>query len=91
MLEPPRDPPPALQAELASLEDHDVARHARIAGWVYLAVVALSPLALWNGIESWPVILTIVTLSLAQSLLARSIARAPARGHYLIYAIGTRR
>ena len=88
MIEPPRDPPPALRAELVAHERAEASRHARIAAAAYLGCVVLFPVAMWNGIESWPLVVTTVALSVIQSMLAWSISSTPSRGRYVIYVVG---
>ncbi len=88
MIEPQRELPATLAAEMATQEDADVMRHARFGALVYLTIFVLSPLGLWNGIESWPIIVTTVGLSLVLSLIAWSISRRPTRTRFLMYAIG---
>jgi serine/threonine-protein kinase len=90
MLEPPNEPP----AELAqALDQHDsdgVRRHARSAILAYLALAGFLPLAIWNGVRRYDIVLVVNALSLALAAAAWRIHRKPERKLWemLVYATG---
>jgi eukaryotic-like serine/threonine-protein kinase len=90
MLEPPRDPPPALQAEILATDAADIRRHARRAAIAYFSVVLLLPLAMWNGVRSWSLGLGFLVLALVLSAAAWQIVARPQRTlrEMAVYAAG---
>lgn len=79
LLEPPREVPAALAAQLDAEDDVDIRRQASGAAWAMLAYVAIIPLVLWTGVRSWS--LFAVTFALIIALAVRAIwtARGAAR------------
>jgi len=90
MLEPPKEPPADLDAAIRGSEELDVSRHARISALAYLIVLAFFPIALWNGVKSWPLIIGLGAVALVLAASAWIVHR---RGHatlreMVIYALG---
>ena len=90
MLQPPVDPPPELRAELAAADASDVRRHARRAALAYLVVIPLLPLAIWNGIESWAIVIAAFGTALTLSAFAWWLVVRPERTLFemALYASG---
>jgi serine/threonine-protein kinase len=90
MLEPPKEPPEELRTAIRSAEAFDIRRHARIAAAAYLIVVAFVPIAIWNGVKSWPLILGLLAVSLVLSSSAWVIHRRGTSSlrEMSIYALG---
>ena len=77
MLEPPKDPPPSLRAELAASDAWDVQRHANFSMLAYFAVLVLVPIGALNGIRNWTLIGASTGLAMALSALAFMMHRRP--------------
>jgi hypothetical protein len=90
MLEPPAEAPPALREAIHVADAQNVRRHAITAIIAYLAVAAFLPLAMWNGIRKWDVVMELFTVSLLMAGAALQIRRKPDRkiGYMVAYAIG---
>ena len=93
MLEPPRDPPAELVAELRRAEADGVRKHARTAIVAYVTLSAFLPIAMWNGVRKWPVVLGVFFSALLLAFAAWQIRRKPQRsfvemmGYALVNAI----
>ena len=90
MLEPPKEPPAELRAAIRASEELDIRRHARISALAYLMVLAFFPVALWNGVKSWPLIIGLGSVALVLAASAWIVHR---RGHATlremsVYALG---
>jgi len=81
MLEPPRQPPAELVAELAASDATEVRRHALGAAIAFLIVLPLFPIGIWNGIKSWPIAIGFGALSIVLAGLAALIVRRPVRSN----------
>jgi serine/threonine-protein kinase len=79
MLEPPDVPPPELRAELHAAETVKTRTRASRAVFAYLGFLAVMPIVLWNGIESWSLFGSIYGLVIALACSAFMIARRPER------------
>jgi len=79
MLEPPHEPPGELVAAQRAAEDDGVRKHARTAILAYLAIASFLPIAAWNGIRNWPVVMAVVLFALAMATLAWRIRVKPQR------------
>jgi serine/threonine-protein kinase len=90
MLEPPKEPPPELVSTLREAEAVGVRRHATTAIGAYLAIASFLPLAMWNGVQRWDVVLAAFCVALAMAGFAWRTARQPHRsfGTMLLYALG---
>jgi serine/threonine-protein kinase len=90
MLEPPRTPPPELVGALHASDAEFVRGHSRTAVGAYLAVAAFLPVAIWNGVRKWDVVIAIAVLALAMAAAAWRFRHKPlpALGHMLAYAGG---
>jgi hypothetical protein len=90
MLQPPERPPPELQRELARADHDHVRRHARTAIIAYLAIASFLPVAMWNGIRKWPVVLAVFFAALVMATAAAMIRRRPDAGTAALigYAVG---
>ena len=91
MLEPPPTPPPALVRELETVEQQRLQGHAAAASRTYLPTLLFMPLALWNGVRYWPVLLAFFVMATILSLSAFRLSRTGARStrEIAIYVIGT--
>jgi serine/threonine-protein kinase len=90
ILTPPADNPPAL-AEALAQHDHDaVRRHARGAIAAYVALASFMPIAAWNGIQRWDIVLGVFFTALIMATAAWRIGQRPSRslGEMVLYAIG---
>ena len=89
MLEPPKDVPPDLEVALRDADARHVRRRARTAMLAYLALASFLPIAAWNGIRRWDVILGVFGFSLAMALATVELRRKPNRsfGEMMIYAL----
>jgi eukaryotic-like serine/threonine-protein kinase len=90
MLEPPVEPPAELRE---ALEEHDVIavrRHARQAIAAYVALASFFPIAIWNGIRRWDVVIGVFFIALALATAAWRIHRQPLRSlaEMVTYALG---
>ncbi|HEY4239078.1 MAG TPA: serine/threonine-protein kinase [Kofleriaceae bacterium] len=90
MLEPPRDNPAALDAALRDAEADGVRRHARSSVIAYLAIACFLPVAAWNGVRRWDVVLGVFALVLVMAGAAFALRRRPARSlaEMVVYAAG---
>jgi len=90
MLEPPAEPPPELKAALREADAAQVRRRARTAILAYLAIASFLPIAAWNGIRKWPLVLGVFGFALAMALAAVQLRRKPNRAFLdmLLYALG---
>jgi hypothetical protein len=79
MLEPPRDPPPELLEELRRSEADGIRKHARAAIIAYVTLTAFLPVAMWNGVRKWPVVLGVFASAIALALAAWRIRQKPHR------------
>ncbi len=90
MLEPPQSPPPELAQALHQADTDGASRHARTAILAYLAIASFLPIAAWNGVRKWDVVLAVFGLALTMAFAAFRISRRPDRTfvEMLIYACG---
>jgi serine/threonine-protein kinase len=90
MLEPPREPPPELIGALHASDAEFVRGHSRTAVGAYLAIAAFLPIAIWNGVRKWDVVIAITVVAFAMAAAAWQFRRKPlpALAHMLAYAGG---
>lgn len=90
MLEPPTEPPAELRDALRTADDTGVKRHARTAVIAYLSIASFLPIAAWNGIRRWDIVLGVFGASIALAGAALWIALRPRRSMaWMIgYALG---
>jgi eukaryotic-like serine/threonine-protein kinase len=90
MLQPPADPPPEVQAALRDADATSVSKHARTSVLAYVVLASFLPLANWNGVQNWTVIIGIVIVSGLLGTLALSLVVRPRAsfGLLLFYALG---
>jgi serine/threonine-protein kinase len=90
MLEPPAVPPVELRQALQQADSDVVRRRARTAILAYLAIASFLPLAMWNGIRNWPLVLGVFGCALVMALAAFGLRRRPTRTFFemLVYALG---
>ena len=90
ILTPPSEPPADLRAALDEHEHQGVRRHARSAVIAYLALASFLPIAIWDGIRRWDVVIGVLGTTLAMAFAAWRIHRRPDRslGAMLLYASG---
>ena len=90
MLEPPIEPSPELQTALSDADADVVRRRARTAILAYLTMASFLPIAWWNGIRNWPVVLAVFGISIGMALFAEGLRRKPSRPlvEMVVYALG---
>jgi len=90
MLEPPKDPPPELRAELRASDASRTVLRARKVTISYLTFFVFLPIAMWNGVTSWPLVGSISGLVGVLALCAHTIARRPDRStrEMWLYLVG---
>jgi serine/threonine-protein kinase len=90
MVEPPRDPPPALREALEAAEAITVAEHARTTVWSYSVTLIILPFMAWNGVLNWGLILSLTGLGLVLAIAARLMVYQPRRTlrEMVIYILG---
>jgi serine/threonine-protein kinase len=90
MLEPPKEPPTELRDALRHADDVSVRKHARTAILAYLALAAFLPVAWWNGVRRWDVVLAVFFVSIVMAIGAVLIARKPQRSltYMVMYGLG---
>ncbi|MEO8703667.1 MAG: serine/threonine-protein kinase [Kofleriaceae bacterium] len=90
MLEPPPESPPELHRALRDADDAHIRRRASTAILAYLAIASFLPIAAWNGVRNWPVVLGVFGFALLQAFAALMLRRKPQRAFWemLIYALG---
>ncbi|HUS29771.1 MAG TPA: protein kinase [Kofleriaceae bacterium] len=90
MLEPPKEPPAELKMALRDAEDTGVRRHARTAILAYLAIASFLPIAMWNGIRKWDVVLAVFVVAIVMAAGAFHIMRRgqPSNAFMMLYAFG---
>jgi serine/threonine-protein kinase len=90
MLEPPKEPPAELRDALSHADDVSVRKHARTAILAYLSLAAFLPIAWWNGVRRWDVVLAVFFVSLVMAIGAVLIARRPQRSlaYMVMYGLG---
>ncbi len=88
MLEPPEVPPPELDLALRDADARHVRRRARTAMLAYVALAAFLPIAAWNGIRRWDVVLGVFGFAVAMAIATIELRRRPNRTfvEMLIYA-----
>ncbi|NVB84336.1 MAG: serine/threonine protein kinase [Kofleriaceae bacterium] len=90
MLEPPAEPPPELRDALRAADETGVRRHARTAVIAYLAIASFLPIAAWNGIKRWDIVLGVFGASILMAAAALLISLRPRRSmaSMIGYALG---
>ena len=90
ILTPPLEPPAELRAALDEHEHGAVRRHARGAIVAYFALASFLPIAIWNGVRRWDIVLAVFGSALVMSVAAWRIYRKPNRSlaEMIVYAIG---
>ncbi len=88
MLEPPAEPPPELQAALHETAAVGVRRHARLAILAYMSIGLFLPVAAWNGIRRWDVILGAFAAVMMLAAAAWRISRRPHRSFAWMFWYG---
>jgi serine/threonine-protein kinase len=90
ILTPPTDPPPDLRAALDEHEHQAVRRHARGAVIAYFALASFLPIAIWNGVQRWDIVIGVFASSMIMATAAWRIYRKPARSlaQMIVYALG---
>jgi serine/threonine-protein kinase len=90
MLEPPAEPPVDLREALREADSEGVRRHARTAIFAYLAIASFLPLAAWNGVRKWDVVLGVFGAALMMAVGAWQLVRKPERSfvEMVLYALG---
>jgi serine/threonine-protein kinase len=90
MLEPPEDPPPELRDALRATAEAGISRHARTAILAYLVIASFLPVAAWNGVRKWDVIMSVFAAAMVMAFSAYRILRQPRRStaEMLAYAFG---
>jgi len=88
MLEPPEVLPPELDQALRDADARHVRGRARTAMLAYVALAAFLPIAAWNGIRRWDVVLGVFGFAIAMAVATIELRRKPNRSfvEMLIYA-----
>jgi len=79
MLEPPREVPPGLDAELRAADADAVRRHATSSLYSYAGLFAFLPIGLYAGVRNWFVFLAIAALDVALIGCTYAFRRQPYR------------
>jgi serine/threonine-protein kinase len=88
-LEPPRDQPPALHAELAAAEGEVQRRQSRTAKMSFLAIFAYLVIAAWNGLTGLAVVIAIGALCAVLFAVQHRLQRRTASAREMVLvAIG---
>jgi hypothetical protein len=90
MLKPPKLPPPEVQEAMHVVDAEGISKHARTAVFSYVVLAAFLPIANWNGIRDWNIILAIVALCtvLGATALGIVIRRRISMTGLVLYALG---
>jgi hypothetical protein len=90
MLEPPAEPPRELKEALLATDEQAVSRHARTAMLAYGAIAGFLPVAAWNGVRRWDMVMAVFAAAMMMLFAAFRITRQPRRsyGEMLGYALG---
>ncbi|MGE5184630.1 MAG: protein kinase domain-containing protein [Acidobacteriota bacterium] len=90
MLQPPAEPPAELREALRETDNIAMSRHARTAIVAYLAIGSMLPVAAWNGVRKWDVVMLVFAGTLAMATSAWRIMQRPQRTFSWMfgYAIG---
>ena len=89
MLAPPEVPPPELATTLREADATAVSKHARTSIAAYLALASFLPVAAWNGVRRWDIVLGVFALALGLAWAAWRIHKRPTRtaGEMIAYAL----
>ncbi len=89
MLQPPADPPPEVQEAQKAADAQGISKHARTSVLAYIVLASFLPVASWNGIRDWPVIIAIFAVSCALGLCALYFVFRPrvSFGALIFYAL----
>ncbi|MBS1118296.1 MAG: Serine/threonine protein kinase PrkC, regulator of stationary phase [Deltaproteobacteria bacterium] len=99
MLQPPREPPPELEAEYRADDARNTRRHARVSAAAFLVVPALVAALAWVGVRSWGVLGAIMVLAIPLMATAWWVGRRETRpivlwgyaaGHVVLIALVAR-
>ena len=63
ILQPPEVPPPEVQEALRAADEASISKHARTSVLAYIVLASFLPLASWNGVRQWSVIISIVVVA----------------------------
>ena len=90
MLRPPEEPPPEVQEALHAADAEAVGKHARTSVLAYVVLASFLPVASWNGIREWNVIVGIAVLASVLGLFALRFVLRPrvSAAVLMIYALG---
>jgi len=90
ILQPPDVPPPEVQEALRAADEANISKHARTSVLAYVVLASFLPLASWNGIRQWSVILSIVAVSAVLGAAALRFVVRPRVSPILLvlYALG---
>ncbi|HEY5948666.1 MAG TPA: serine/threonine-protein kinase [Kofleriaceae bacterium] len=90
MLQPPLDPPAEVQEALREADAVSVSKHARTSVLAYVVLASFLPLASWNGIQNWEVMIAITCVAALLGCLALVFVVRPRVpfGMLLFYALG---
>lgn len=86
-LDPPREPPEQVRAQLANLDEVNLRALSRTASYAYLVYLAFVPAILWVGVTEPAYVVAVAALCMANLGFARAIARRTAsvpRGYLLM-------
>jgi serine/threonine-protein kinase len=90
MLKPPEVAPPEVEEALRTADEAGISKHARTSVLAYLVLASFLPLASWNGIKQWNIILAIFAVSCVLGCFAIRFVVRPRVSFavLLVYAVG---
>ncbi len=90
MLQPPDESPPEVTEALREADAAAVSKHARTSVLAYIVLASFLPVAGWNGVRDWNVILGIFGVSVVLGLFALGFVMRPRVSFYvlMVYALG---
>ncbi|HEU4611104.1 MAG TPA: serine/threonine-protein kinase [Kofleriaceae bacterium] len=90
MLQPPEEPPPEVEEALRAADAAGVSKHARTSVLAYVVLASFLPVASWNGIRDWDIILGIAAMAGVLALFAVRFVLRPrvSTATLIVYALG---
>ena len=77
---PPQEPPPGLRDAIRATEAELIQRHARSSMLAFIGALCFVPVAIWNGVRSWPPVIAFIAIAAGLGIGAFLITRYPRRG-----------
>jgi serine/threonine-protein kinase len=85
ILEPPREQPAALRAQLAASDQATQRKQARAAAASFGAIFAFLAVAAWSGLDNWRLMAIIAAVTAAMAAAAIRFSRRPARSREMMF------